>query len=67
MNVSHETIDSSVPWQKIKKEIHNQKEDRDRTSKLMKGKAPTHYIVSHCNIGFIEELFNNSFSSWGDS
>jgi hypothetical protein len=33
----------------------------------MKGKAPSHYVVSHCNIGVTEDLFNTSFASWGDA
>jgi hypothetical protein len=42
-----------------------QTEDKDKYP--MKGKAPVHYIVSHCNIGVTKYLFNTSFASWGDA
>jgi hypothetical protein len=60
MNGSHEASDCRVPWKKIK-------EDRDRTLDLEKGKAHVHYVVSYCNIGVTEDLFNTSFASWGDA
>jgi hypothetical protein len=31
----------------------------------MEGKTPTHYIVSNCNVGVTEYLFNASLDSWG--
>jgi hypothetical protein len=31
------------------------------------GKAHVHYVVSHCNIGVTEDIFNTSFASWGDA
>jgi hypothetical protein len=48
------------------KDIHNQKEDQCKTLDLAKGKTPesAHYIVSHCNIGVTEDLYNTSFASW---
>jgi hypothetical protein len=33
----------------------------------MKVKAHVHYVVSHCNIGVTEDLFNTSFASCGDA
>jgi hypothetical protein len=66
MNGSHEATDCRVPWEKIK-EKQNQKEDRDKTSEPVEGKALAHYVVSHCNIGVIEDLFNASLSFWEDA
>jgi hypothetical protein len=45
-NGSHEANDCRVPWEKIKEDIWNQKEDKGKTLELMKVKAP-HYIVAH--------------------
>jgi hypothetical protein len=66
-NGSHEATNCKFPWDKIKEDIQNHKENKGKTSELAKGKAPTHYIVSHCNIGVTEELFNTSFPSWRDA
>jgi hypothetical protein len=64
-NGSNEENDYKFPWKKIKYR-QNQKEDKGKTSDLVKGKTLefTHYIVSHCNIGVNKDLFNTSFSSW---
>jgi hypothetical protein len=61
--------DCKVPWENIKEDRQNQKEDKGKTLESTKGKAleSTHYIVSHCNIGVTEDLFNTSFASWRDA
>jgi hypothetical protein len=59
MNGSHEANDCRVPWDKIK-------DDRGKNSKSVEGKAHVHYVVSYCNIGVTEDLFNTSFYFWRD-
>jgi hypothetical protein len=56
-------------WTVKIKDKQDQKEDKGKASDLVKGKAPesAHYIVSHCNIGVTEDLFNTSFASWRDA
>jgi hypothetical protein len=56
----HEENTCRIPCKKIE-------EDKAKTSEPMEGKAPTHYVVSHCNIGVTEEFFNTSYGSWGDA
>ena len=55
----HEENTCRIPWEKIKYK-QDIKEDKGKASYLEKFKAPksTHYIVSHFNIGVIEDLFN---------
>jgi hypothetical protein len=67
MNGSHEATDWRVPRQKIKEEIQSQKEYKDRNLERVKGKSHVHYVVSHCNVGVTEYLFNTSLASWGDA
>jgi hypothetical protein len=45
----------------------NKKKTKIKPHDLEKGKAHVHYVVSYCNIGVTEDLFNTSFSSWGDA
>jgi hypothetical protein len=61
--------DYRVPWEKIKEDRQNKKEDKGKTSEPMKGKPleSSHYIVSHCNIGVTEYLFNTSYTPWRDA
>jgi hypothetical protein len=68
-NGSHEADDCRVPWDKIKEDRHNKKEDKGKTSEPTKGNPPesAHYIVSHCNIGVTEDLFNTSYTPWRDA
>jgi hypothetical protein len=39
-NGSHEVDDCRVPWDKIKEDIHNKKEDKGKTSEPAKGNPP---------------------------
>lgn len=50
------------------KSSQRKKEDKGKISDPPKGKAPeyTHYILSHSNIGVIEDLFQVSFPSSRD-
>jgi hypothetical protein len=66
-NVSDEATDCRVPWENIKEDRQNQKEDRGKTLEPAKGKAPTPYVVVHCSIGVIEDLFNISYTPWRDT
>jgi hypothetical protein len=61
----HEAMACRVSWEKIKDKL----EDKDKILDLAKDKAlkSAGYIVSHCNIGVIEDLFNTSFTSWRDA
>jgi hypothetical protein len=51
---------------KIKEDKQNNKEDKGKTSEPIKGNPPesSHYLVSDCNIGVIEDLFNASYTPW---
>ena len=51
---------------RIKQEINAGK---SKKTEKWKGKSPesAHYVVAHCNIGVIEDLFNASLSSWKDA
>jgi hypothetical protein len=60
MNGSQEGTHCRVLWEMIKK-------GRGKTSESTEGKSPIHYVVIYCNIGVIEDIFNTSFSSWGDA
>jgi hypothetical protein len=68
-NGSHEVDDYRVPWEKIKEDKHNKKEDKGKTLEPTKHNPPksSHYIVSHCNIGATEDLFNTSYTPWRDA
>jgi hypothetical protein len=65
MNGSHEENTCRTPWENIK-DKHDMKEYKDKETNLVKGKEPesSNYIVSHCNIGVSEYLFNTAFSFW---
>ena len=52
-----------MPWDKIEQQIN---EEIGKNNVKDKGKAleSTHYVVSHCNIGVTEDLFDASLTSW---
>jgi hypothetical protein len=61
--------DCRVPWDKIKEDKQNKKEDKGKPSEPTKGNPPesSHYIVSHCNIGVTKDLFNTAYTPWKDA
>jgi hypothetical protein len=60
-NGSHKVDDYRVPWDKIKQDRQNKKEDKGKPTEPTKGNPleSSHYIVVHCNIGVTKDLFNN--------
>jgi hypothetical protein len=68
-NGSHEADDCTVPWDNIKEDRRNKKEGKGKTSEPAKGNPfeSAHYVVSHCNIGVTEDLFNTSYTLWKDA
>jgi hypothetical protein len=65
-NGSHEADDCKFPWDKMKEDRPNKKQDKGKPSEPTKGNPPesTHYIVSHFNIVVTEDLFNTSYNPW---
>jgi len=54
-----------MPWDIIEQEINEGKGKTPDKGKYKEHES-THYVVAHCNIGVIEELFNASLASWKD-
>jgi hypothetical protein len=67
-NGSHEADDCRVPWDKIKEDRQNKKEDKGKLTEPTKGNPPESscYIIAHCNIGVTKYLFNTTYSPWKD-
>ena len=61
----HDSSTCKLPWKIIVQDIN---EAKGKNHDKRKGKAleSTHYVVAHCNIGVIEDLFNASLASWKD-
>ena len=59
----HDASTCKLPWDRIGQEI-NQEKGKNHEKDKGKAHESTHYVVAHCNIGVIEDLFNASLTSW---
>ena len=59
----HDASTCKLPWERIEQKIN---QENGKTHDRDKGKAleSAHYVLAHCNIEVIEDLFNASLTCW---